>query len=97
MEDIVHDVADLEEEMKAAGVWIFNSHLEPPGASTVVRIDAGDVVRSDGPYAEGGEHIGGLSIIRVTDRDTALVWADKMARATTLPIEVRPFLPGTEA
>jgi hypothetical protein len=92
MGDIVRDVAALEEEMKAAGVWVFNDHLEPPSASTVVRIDAGDAVRSDGPYAEGHEHVGGVSIIRVPDRDTALVWAEKMARATTLPIEVRPFL-----
>jgi hypothetical protein len=69
MGDIVRAVAALEEEMKAAGVWVFNNHLEPPGASTVVRIDAGDTVTSDGPYAEGREHVGGVSIIRVPDRE----------------------------
>jgi hypothetical protein len=92
LDDIVRDVADLEAEMKEAGVWIFNSHLQPPGLSAVVRLEDGDVVKTEGPYAEGEEHVGGLSIFRVSGLDTALVWAEKMARATTLPFEVRPFV-----
>jgi hypothetical protein len=46
---------------------------------------------TDGPYVEGKEHIGGLSIIKAGSLDEALSWARKLARATTLPIEVRPF------
>jgi hypothetical protein len=46
---------------------------------------------TDGPYAEGKEHIGGLTIIKAADLDEALEWGRKLAGATTLPIEVRPF------
>ncbi len=46
---------------------------------------------TDGPYVEGQEHIGGLTIIKTANLDEALEWGRKLARATTLPIEVRPF------
>jgi hypothetical protein len=49
------------------------------------------VLTTDGPYAEGKEHIGGFTIVRAPDLDAALAWAAKLTQATTLPIEVRPF------
>lgn len=55
----------------------------------------GDVLTTDGPYAEGKEHIGGLDIIEAPDLDTALEWGRKLARASTLPVEVRPFYDGS--
>jgi hypothetical protein len=49
------------------------------------------VLITDGPYTEGKEHVGGLTIIKARDLDSALEWGRKLARATGLPIEVRPF------
>lgn len=46
---------------------------------------------TDGPYVEGKEHIGGFTVIRAADLDAALEWGRKLARAITLPIEVRPL------
>jgi hypothetical protein len=46
---------------------------------------------TDGPFTEGKEHIGGFTVIRAPDLDVALEWARRVAAATTLPIEVRPF------
>jgi hypothetical protein len=46
---------------------------------------------TDGPYTEGKEHIGGCCIVNAPDLDAALEWGRKAARATTLPVEVRPF------
>jgi hypothetical protein len=37
------------------------------------------------------EHIGGFTIIKASDLDAALEWGRKLARATWVPIEVRPF------
>lgn len=50
-------------------------------------------------FADGKGHLGGFTIIRAPDLDAALEWGRKLARATTLPIEVRPFQdrPGTDA
>src|SRR5262249_5232825 len=91
LEAIMRDVAALNQEMKAAGVWVFSDGLCPPTTATVVRVKQGELLLTDGPYTEGKEHVGGLCIIRALDLDAALEWGRKMARATTLPIEVRPF------
>jgi hypothetical protein len=61
-------------------------------ASTVVRMRDGELLTTDGPYAEGKEHLGGFVIIKAPDLDAALGWARKEAEAVQqLPIEVRPF------
>jgi hypothetical protein len=98
LEKVMRDVEALIEEMKSAGAWVFNAGLHPPSTATVVRIKHGDVLTTDGPYTEGKEHIGGFTIVKGPDLDSALEWARKLARALTLPsypeslpIEVRPL------
>jgi hypothetical protein len=95
LEKVMRDVNALIEETKAAGVWVFNGGLHPPSTATVLRPSeggsAGDVLMTDGPFAEGKEHIGGFIIIKVPDLDAALEWGRKTVKAVPLPIEVRPF------
>jgi hypothetical protein len=88
---IMQKVYAVQEEMKSAGAWVFSAGLYPPSSATVVRLQDGDLLTIDGPFTEGKEHIGGFSIIKAPDLDTALEWGRRLARATTLPIEVRPF------
>ena len=61
---------------------VINANAEP--------VD-GKPLFTDGPYVEGNEHVGGLTIIAAPDLDAALEWARKGALAATLPIEVRPL------
>jgi hypothetical protein len=91
LEPIMRDLAALNEELKAAGAWVFAGGLHDPSTSTVVRPQGDELLTTDGPYVEGKEHVGGLSIIAAPDLDAALEWGRKLAKATTLPIEVRPF------
>ena len=91
LEPVMRDVKALVDEIKAAGAWVFNGGLHPPGTATVLRLERGEIVMTDGPFAEGKEHIGGFLIVKAPDLDAALVWGRKAARAITLPIEVRPF------
>lgn len=92
---IMRDVTALIDEAKAAGAWVFNGGLHPPGTATVVRPQAGgDLLVTDGPYIEGKEHVGGFVVVRAPDLDGALDWARRLARAVPLPIEVRPFQGG---
>jgi hypothetical protein len=91
LDRIRHDLDTLNEELKAAGSWVFSDGLFPPSTATVVRVREDEVLMTDGPYVEGKEHLGGLTIIAANDLDAALEWGAKLARATTLPIEVRPF------
>jgi hypothetical protein len=88
---IMKNVGAVDEEMRTTGVWVFSGGLHPPGSATTLRPKDDDVLMTDGPFAEGKEHVGGFSIIDVPDLDVALAWGRKLARATTLPIEVRPF------
>lgn len=94
LEGIMRDVNALRQEMRTAGAWVFSGGLHPPGTATVVRLKDREVLTTDGPYLEGKEHVGGFTVIRAADLDSALAWGRKLARATTLPIEVRPLQDG---
>lgn len=91
LEKVMPHVNAWEQELKAAGAWVFTAGLHPASTATVVRLEDGEVLITDGPFAEGKEHIGGFTIIKAPDLDSALEWSRKLTRATTLPIEVRPL------
>ena len=91
LDQVMRDLDALNQELKAAGAWVFAGGLHPPSTATVLRLQDGDVLMTDGPFAEGKEHLGGFTIIQAPDLDAALTWGQQLARATTLPIEVRPF------
>jgi hypothetical protein len=87
LDEIMRDVGAVNDEMRAAGVWVFAGGLEPPETASVVR----DGFTTDGPFIEAKEHLGGFTVVDVPDADAALEWGRRLSRATTLPIEVRPF------
>jgi hypothetical protein len=91
LERMGRDLEAVNAEMKAAGAWVFSNGLHPAGTATVVRPKDGELLTTDGPYLEGKEHLGGFTIVNAPDLDAALKWAGKLARATTLAVEVRPF------
>ena len=97
LQAIMKDVDALRQEMKAAGAWVFAAGLHQPSTATVVQIKDGQVLTTDGPFAEGKEHIGGFSIIKAADLDAALEWGARLSRATTVPVEVRPLKPHDSA
>jgi hypothetical protein len=78
-------------ELQSAGAWVFAGGLHPPTTATVVRAQGGQVVTTDGPYAETKEQIGGFWVIKAADLDAALDWAAKGSAACGWPVEVRPF------
>ena len=81
----------LNEELKSAGAWVFGGALHDPDTATVVRVSNGEVLTTDGPFAESKEHLGGFYIIEAEDLDAALGWASRVTRCINAPIEVRPF------
>src|SRR5690242_4946418 len=92
LDPIVRDLAELNDEMRAAGVWVFAGGLFPPSTATVVRPGDGPLL-TDGPFAEGREVLGGITVIEAEDLDEALTWGARLAEASTLPVEIRPFRP----
>jgi hypothetical protein len=93
---IMSDLAALNEEMKAAGVWVFTGGLHAPNTATVLRQKDGEVLITDGPFAEGKEYLGGFTVITAPDLDAALAWGHKLAQVIPLPVEVRPFVDDTK-
>jgi hypothetical protein len=92
LEPIMREVGRLNEEMQAAGVWVFAAGLHPPETATVVKASGDEVLVTDGPFTEGKEHLGGFTVIEVEDLDAAMGWARRLAKVLEpLSIEVRPF------
>jgi hypothetical protein len=81
----------IEAAMASAGAWVFSGRLHDPDTATVVRVSGGEVLTTDGPFAESKEHLGGFYVIEAADLDAALGWAAKVTAAINVPIEVRPF------
>lgn len=91
IEQIMADVGAVNDELRAAGAWVFAGGLHPSSTATVLKLADGEVLVTDGPFLEGKEHIGGIWVITAPDLDAALAWGRKAARACRIPVEVRPF------
>ena len=70
--------------------------LCPAGRATTITVGGGlggDVVITDGPYAEAKEVLGGFYLLEAADLDDAIRWAARIPTAWRGKIEVRPVLP----
>ena len=65
--------------------------LRPVADATSVRVRGGEVLLSDGPYAETKEQVGGYDVIECADLDEAIEVASKHPVARFGTVEVRPF------
>ena len=97
MQRFMGRVNALEEEMKSTGAWLFGGALTDPDTATVVQVSNGEVLTTDGPFAESKEHLVSFYIIEADDLDAALTWAAKTSEAVSHAIEVRPFRHVSEA
>ena len=88
---IIRDLEILNRDLREAGAWVFSGGLHGPSTATLLTPKDGEVLMTDGPFVEGKEHLGGFTVIEAPDLDAALVWGRRLAEATRLPIEVRPF------
>ena len=91
MEQTYKDVNVFNAELQEKGAWVFAGGLHPAETATVVRVENGEVLTTDGPFAETKEQLGGFWVISAPDLDAALAWAAKGSEACGQPVEVRPF------
>jgi hypothetical protein len=97
-----YDEAAMAEEMAAynqfnadaqeAGVYIAGDALQPSATATSVRVRDGDVLTTDGPFAETKEVLGGYYMVECGDLDEAVTWASRIPGAQRGTIEVRPIM-----
>ncbi|WP_309113181.1 YciI family protein [Saccharothrix sp.] len=81
----------VEREMAQAGAWVFSGRLHESDTATVVRYAGGEVLTTDGPFAETKDHLGGFYVVEAADLDAALGWAARVTECIGVPVEVRPF------
>jgi hypothetical protein len=80
------------EELQRRGILVGANQLQPSGTATVVHVEDGKTITTDGPYAETKEVLGGYYLIDVDTLDEALEWAAKIPSARYGHIEVRPIV-----
>ena len=91
IQQMFKDVDAFNTEAQEQGAWVFACGLEGRDTATVVREQDGQIVTTDGPFAESKEFLGGFWILKAPDLDAALAWAEKATRACRAPVEVRPL------
>jgi hypothetical protein len=82
---------EFMEEMGSTGVLQGGERLRPVADATTVRVRDGEVLTSDGPFAETKEQIGGYFVVDCKDLDAAIEIAAKIPGALLGTIEVRPI------
>jgi hypothetical protein len=87
----VPDIDDWVAENDAAGRRLQGVVLAPVSSATTVRVRGGEVLLSDGPFAETKEAIVGFDLLECTDLDEAIEVARTHPMAHRGRIEIRPF------
>jgi len=90
-------VEAFNDEVRAAGKWVFAGGLAESSSATVVDATAGEPVITDGPYVESKEVLGGFWVVEAADLDEALDLARRGSAACAGKVEVRPFQDEPEA
>jgi hypothetical protein len=79
------------EEVKGRGLMEGGEGLQSSQTATTVRVRDGEVLTTDGPFAETKEVLGGFYLLNCRDLDEAIEWAAKIPGALHGSIEIRPI------
>jgi hypothetical protein len=84
-----------QKAMDERGVQHHGARLRPPHTAATVRVRNGEVLVTDGPFADTKEHIGGFEVVEAPDLDEVIELAS-LHPAAHQTIEIRPFLTDAE-
>ena len=93
------NIPDIEEwvsEMDNRGVRLMGNRTRPASEATTIRVRGGEVLLTDGPFAETKEQMAGFDVLECRDLDEAIEVASKHPMAWAGMIEIRPFWPDGE-
>lgn len=80
---------------KSKDVVVGGEALHPTPTATTVHVEGGkggEIVTTDGPFAETKEALGGFYLINASDLDDAIKWASQIPGAWHGHVEVRPIM-----
>jgi hypothetical protein len=84
--------SDYSEALVKAGAFVSGEGLQTTTTATTLRVEDGERVLTDGPFAETKEQIGGFYVIECRDLDEAIDWASKLPSAEGGATEIRPVM-----
>jgi hypothetical protein len=82
---------EWQRECRARGAFVAANPLERPDTAATVRVRDGRLLRTDGPFAETTEWLGGYFLLDCLDREQALELARVCPVAAEGSVEVRPL------
>ena len=78
-------------EMEDRGVLVGGGRLRPVSEATILRVRGGELLVSDGPFAETKEQIAGYSVLECADLDEAMEVSSRHPTAKIGTFELRPY------
>ncbi|RIQ20728.1 YciI family protein [Jiangella rhizosphaerae] len=87
------DIEEWVAYVTGAGKHVIGDRLRPSADATTVRVRGGELLVTDGPFAEVSEWIAGFDVLECADLDEAIEIASKHPMAYTGRLELRPFWP----
>jgi hypothetical protein len=82
----------LFNELGPTGALGYSAELDAPRTSKTVRVRDGEILVTDGPFAETKEQIGGLIELDAEDLDAAIAIAARIPVASRASVELRPVI-----
>ena len=90
------DIETWFKDVDGRGKWITGDRLRPAEDATTVRMRAGELLVTDGPFTESKDWIAGFDVLECEDLDEAIEIASKHPMARAGRLELRPFWPISE-
>lgn len=84
-------------DVRNSGRLVLAQPLDSPKTAVTIRSRNGRISRTDGPFAETKEFLGGFFLVEADDIDEAVKIAEKSPMTRTGSIEIRPFLEQTHS
>jgi hypothetical protein len=91
-DDETRAVAAWDAEMTARGVLVGGGFLRPASSATTIKVRDGQVLVSDGPFAETKEQIAGFCVLECTGLEEAIEVASRHPTALVGTFELRPYV-----
>lgn len=84
-------------DLRERGHLILAQPLQPPETAVTIRVRNGKASKTDGPFAETKEFLGGFYLIEARDMDEAIRIVEEDPMASMGSVEIRPFLEQTHS
>jgi hypothetical protein len=79
-----------DDELRRGGHFLGGEALQAPDLARTVRMQDGEVVATDGPYAETKEQLGGILLLEARDMKHAVELMSRHPGVRFGPFEIRP-------